>query len=93
MSIHHDADRRRYELAEAGGTAFAEYELAGPVITFTHTVVPAALRGRGIAGRLVAGALEDVRARGLKVVPACSYVARHIADHPDTQDLLASGSA
>lgn len=89
MTFHHDAARSRYELVEAGGTAFADYERSGGVVTFTHTVVPEALRGRGIAGRLVAAALEDVRARGLTLVPACSYVARYVEDHPETRDLLA----
>ena len=52
----------------------------------------AALRGQGVAGRLVAGALEQVRARGLRVVPACSYVAAYMAKHADTRDLLAPGA-
>lgn len=89
MTVHDNMAESRYELAEAGETSFAAYELSGEVMTFTHTVVPPALRGRGIAGRLVAGALDDAQARGLKVVPACSYVARYIADRPELRDLLA----
>lgn len=87
--VHDNAALSRFELAEDGEVAVAAYELAGKVITFTHTVVPRALRGRGVAGRLVAAALEQVRASGLKVIPACSFVAGYMAEHAETRDLLA----
>ena len=48
-----------------------------------------ALRGRGIASRLVQGALESARAAGLKVVPRCPFVSAYIAKHPEFGDLLA----
>jgi len=80
----------RYEIAADGGVAIAAYRLGDGVITFTHTEVPAALEGRGIASRLIKGALADVRARGLKVVPLCSFVAGYIQRHPEEQNLLAS---
>lgn len=79
----------RFELDVDGHTAVLLYRLAPGVITFTHTETPAALRERGIGARLVRGALEQVRARGLKVVPRCGFV-RHVIDsHPDFADLLA----
>lgn len=58
------------------------------MLTFHHTEVPPALRGRGIASRLIRGALEQVRARGLKVVPRCDFVRHFIGTHPEFQDLL-----
>jgi len=79
----------RFELDEEGATAVAYYRLAGDVMTFTHTEVPRQFRGRGIASRLVRGALETARAEKLTVVPACSFVARYIAQHPEFRDLLA----
>ena len=88
--VRDDRAGSRYELvADEGGTAFAEYRLAGDTITFTHTVVPPELEGRGIGSGLVKGALDDVRARGLTVVPQCSFVAGYIGRHPDYRDLLA----
>ena len=79
----------RYELVEDGETAFAAYEVAGDTITFTHTIVPPAIGGRGIGSRLVAGALSDVREKGMKLVPQCAFVAAYVAKHADAQDLLA----
>ena len=69
--------------------AIANYRLAGGVITFTHTEVPAQAREHGIGSRLVAGALDAARARGLKVVPRCSFVKAYVDKHPEVHDLLA----
>lgn len=74
---------RRYELEVDGHVAFADYELEGGRMILPHTVVPAAIGGRGVAARLVKAALADAKAQGLKVVPACSYVAAYIRRHPD----------
>jgi predicted GNAT family acetyltransferase len=51
--------------------------------------VPEELEGQGIASRLVAGALADVRVNGWKVVPLYSFVRHYVETHPETQDLLA----
>lgn len=79
----------RFELAAEGASALAYYRLADGVITFTHTEVPPQFRRRGIASRLVQGALDAARTRGLKVVPRCSFVAAFIAQHPEFDDILA----
>ncbi len=82
----------RFELDAGAATAVAHYRLRGGVMTFTLTEVPPQLRGRGIASRLIQGALETARAQGLKVVPRCSFVESYIARHPEFADLLASSS-
>lgn len=87
--VRDNAERHRFELVEQGHLAFAQYLLDGEVITFTHTIVPSSLQGGGVGSRLVAGALAQVRERGLKVVPRCSFVAAYIARHPEWKDLLA----
>ena len=86
--IDNEAEHR-YELAAEGEIAFAQYSLNGDVITFTHTIVPEALEGQGIGSRLVRGALDDARERGLGVVPMCSFVRGYIERHPEYQDLVA----
>ncbi len=58
-------------------------------MTLNHTETPVAARGRGIASRLVAGALDEVRRRGLKIVPRCPFVSAFLAKHPDYRDLVA----
>ncbi len=78
----------RYELAVEGHIAATYYSVADGVITFIHTEVPPELGGRGIASKLIRGALDQVRAAGLKVVAQCPFVKAFIDKHPDYQDLL-----
>jgi predicted GNAT family acetyltransferase len=78
----------RFELDADGHTAVAYYRLADGIMTFTHTEVAPEVEGRGIASRLVQGALEQARAQGLKVVPRCRFVSAYIAKHPEFADLL-----
>lgn len=79
----------RFELEVSGHLAVAYYQLAPGIITFTHTEVPPALGGQGVGSRLIKGALEQVRARGLKVVAKCDFVAGYIGKHKEFADLVA----
>jgi len=93
--MSHDITRNeqtsQYETTIDGQVAYVAYDLEDPDrIVFTHTIVPDALAGRGIAGEVVKHALADARARNLKVVPQCSYVAAYIKRHPEYEDLLAN---
>lgn len=87
--IRDNEEAGRFELEVDGETAFSAYRRADEDIIFYHTLVPESLSGRGIGSRLVRGVLEQVRARGLKVVPLCSFVRRYIDTHSEEQDLLA----
>jgi uncharacterized protein len=53
-----------------------------------HTEVPPELGGRGIGSKIAGGALDLVRARGLKVVAECPFIAGFIGKHPEYTDLL-----
>ncbi|MBN9062543.1 MAG: N-acetyltransferase [Rhizobiales bacterium 65-9] len=88
-SVRDNSAAARFELDSEGHTAFAEYRLAGDVITFTHTVVPKELGGKGVGSALARGALDQVRARGLKVVAQCPFIAAFIKKNEDYADLLA----
>ncbi|MBL8674605.1 MAG: N-acetyltransferase [Rhodospirillales bacterium] len=87
--VRDNAERGRYELPAGNATAFAEYIPAGDVRIVTHTEVPHALSGRGIGSTLVRGMLEDMRARGLRIAPRCSFVVDFIRRHPEYADLRA----
>ena len=66
----------------------SEYALAPGVITFLHTEVDPAFEGQGIGGALASNALDEVRARGLRVVARCPFIAAYIRRHRDYADLL-----
>ena len=89
MDVIDHAAAHRFELATDAGPAFAAYARECDVVTFTHTVVPPAAEGHGVGSRLIAGALAQVRAAGLTVVPRCPFVAAYIEKHPEWRDLLA----
>ena len=89
ISVIHNEAEHRYEATVDGLLSVCEYELAENNMVFTHTLVPPELRGRGIAEELVRAGLAGARARGVKVVPACSYVEAFVRRHREFQDLLA----
>lgn len=74
-TVVHNAARQRFELDVDGQTAFTEYRLSSGAMTFFHTLTPPALRGRGLAARVVQAALEYARAERLKVVRCAGTLA------------------
>jgi predicted GNAT family acetyltransferase len=89
MEVTDNAAQQRFELKAGEHLATAHYTLSPGVITFTHTEVPEALSGQGIGSRLARGALDQVRARGLKVIPQCPFIAGFIRKNPEFAALLA----
>jgi hypothetical protein len=92
-AVRDDPARQRYELRTPDGPAIAAYERDGDILVLNHTTVPPAQEGRGVASRLIAGALADVRSRGLRIVPACAFVAAYLERHPVHRDLVAENAS
>jgi predicted GNAT family acetyltransferase len=91
VTVTDHPDELRYEIdvdGEVGG--FINYRRDDGVIELVHTDVAPKWEGRGVGAALVQGALDDVRARGLKVRPYCPFVAAYIRRHPGYQDLVAA---
>jgi uncharacterized protein len=90
VSVADHPEAGRYELiAENERIGFVTYRMEPGVIAFLHAEVNPAHERQGWGSRLVAGALDDARARGLKVRPVCPFVVAYIESHPDYRDLLA----
>jgi predicted GNAT family acetyltransferase len=47
--------------------------------------------GRGFGSRLAAAALDDARRQGLGVFPLCPFIVHYIEQHPEYEQLEASG--
>ena len=92
-TVSHNAAAHRFEATVDGQLCICDYRRSGDVAVFDHTVVAPALQGRGIAADLVVAGLAWAREQGLKVRPSCSYVAAYMQRHPETQDLLETGTA
>jgi hypothetical protein len=86
--VRDNKSQRRFELDVEGGLAFANYRLTPGAVIVTHTETPPALRGRGIASELVKGALDIIRADGLKAVAGCGFVVDYLQKHPEFSDLV-----
>lgn len=89
VDITHDPVARRFSTRVDGVECELDYTLADGVMTITHTGVPVAVGGRGVAGELVREALTTARGQDWRVVPACSYASAWMDRHPDFDDLRA----
>jgi uncharacterized protein len=89
LIVEHRPELSRFQATVDGQLAVADYRLSNGVMHMTHTAVPAVVQGRGIAAAMVQAAIEHARAQRLRVNPLCSYVARYMQRHPETQDLRA----
>ncbi|HLP07598.1 MAG TPA: GNAT family N-acetyltransferase [Opitutaceae bacterium] len=90
--ITHRGSEHRFETVVDSHTAVLEYVERGDALVFTHTFVPDALRGGGIAAQLTEAALQFARAHGKLVVPACSYAAAYLRKHREYAELVAPES-
>lgn len=93
LTIGHDVNNEggRYWVEVEGGSAELTYRNHGDsVILIDHTFVPPASRGHDIAQRLIERAAEDARARGLKIIPQCSYADQLFKSRPDLEALRAA---
>ena len=85
-TISHDENAQRFSTEVEGQHAELEYTLADGVMTITHTRVPRAIGGRGIAAELMRSALQAARERGWDVDPACSYAAAYMRKQREAPD-------
>jgi uncharacterized protein len=91
VTVRDNADQRRYEAlvdGEVAGLLF--YRPREGELVLVHTQVEEGFAGQGIGSRLIAAALDDIRARGLRIVPICRFVRAYLERHPEHADLVAA---
>ena len=88
-TVRDNPDRFRFEILIDGSVVgFSEYRIVQDRVVFTHTETEDGHEGEGLASLLVKSALDDVRARGRKIVPLCPFVASYIERHGEYADLI-----
>ena len=88
LDVQHDEAGHRYVAVVDGHEAYVAYRPVGDTtLDFRRTYVPGELRGQGVAGKLVARALDHAREQGYSVIPTCSYVQGFLEKHPEYTEL------
>jgi uncharacterized protein len=89
MRVVDNPDRQRYEVfADDELAGFTTYRRRGDRIALNHTEIDSGFEGRGVGSVLVARTLDDLRRRGLAVLPFCPFVKSFIERHRDYADLV-----
>jgi predicted GNAT family acetyltransferase len=89
VEVRDNHRRSRYELWDDDELiGIADYHATDGALVFPHTEIVAPHRGSGLGDRLVGGALEDVRRRGLRVVAHCWFVADYLERHPQVAEAV-----
>ena len=81
--------RTRYEAhLDDDLVGFLEYIAKHGRIALVHTEVFPEFEGQGVASALVRHALDDARARELRVIAICEYVQGYLTRHPGDEDIV-----
>lgn len=87
LEVIHNPAENRFEMWIDGQLSKLDYREDGNTIVMMHVGVPPEYRGHGAAGKITQAGLEYAKARSLRVIPMCSYVAAYIRRHPQYAEL------
>lgn len=88
LEIKDNEEKKRYEVDLGDAIAMIEYIPTKKMIVFTHTEVPRAYEGQGIANRMIRHVLDEARKNQLLVNPMCPFVKLFIRRHPEYRDIV-----
>jgi predicted GNAT family acetyltransferase len=89
-TFRHNSDKRRFELVSPAGMALADYVESKGNLLLPHVETDPALRGSGVAGRLMQAVVEHARQSKVKLVPTCPYAVAWFDRNPEARDVLAA---
>ena len=94
IEIRDRPDLGRYILTlDAQEAGFVAYRDGVARRIVDHTEVDPAFEGRGLGSRLARHVLDDARARQLRIVPRCPFLAAYLERHPEDHDLVEAAEA
>jgi len=89
-TLIHNESESKYEYHIGEHIAYITYdEDANGDMHLTHTIVPDALSGQGLARTLLEDVLEEFKKNNKKAVAQCSYIVKYQEKHPELSDLFA----
>ena len=85
VTVTNNADARRFEVRIGDYFGLIDYQIAGKNIVFSHTEVPQAFAGQGVAGKMARTALDFAVENEFKIIPICPFIAAFIRRNPEYQ--------
>lgn len=89
-TFEHEPQQNRYAMYVGGELAsVVDYRIRENQISFHHTYTAPHMRGKGLAGKIVSFAVDDVeQSTEYRIVPMCWYVGVWFDEHPERKELL-----
>lgn len=91
LEVTHNEAEHAFEVWIDGYRSKLDYILDGKNFVITHVGVYPALRGQGVAGKIVEAGLQYAKQNSLRVIPMCSYAAAYIRRNPRHLELTNQG--
>lgn len=89
IDVRDNPQRHRFELLVDGELAgLADYRDRDGAVVVIHSEVDRRFRGQGLGETLARGTLDQLRERGVKVIPSCPFFAKFVAEHREYDDLV-----
>jgi len=89
VKVQDDPGQSRFEILVDGTVGgFAAYRIRDDRVIITHSEIDRRFRGQGLGGQLAEQTLDQLRDRGVRVVPACPFFAGYVAEHHQWDDIL-----
>jgi uncharacterized protein len=89
LRVTRSGDRAQYELHDGDELlSFAPFSERDGVVTVPHVETRLQHRGNGYSSALMAGVVDDLRTRGLRIDPICPVARRYVQALPDADTLM-----
>jgi len=87
-TLIHNTQACKYEYHIDGYIAYITYSEQKGNMHLTHTLVPEALAGKGLAKMLLEAVLEQIEKDNKKAVAQCSYIVKYLEKHPEASSFF-----
>ncbi|MBU2666640.1 N-acetyltransferase [Actinoplanes bogorensis] len=89
VDVRDNPSEHRFELTVDGELAgMAVYRVRDGLTVVTHSEIDRRFRGQGLGNVLASRTLDQLRAQGARVYPACPFFAKYVAEHHEYDDII-----
>ncbi|WP_127503110.1 GNAT family N-acetyltransferase [Actinoplanes solisilvae] len=89
LEVRENPDQKRFELRIGDDVAgFAAYRVRDGITVVTHSEINQRFRGQGLGNELAKRTLDQLRAQGARVYPACPFFSKYVSEHHEYDDII-----